>query len=88
MGLYRQVASTVRRSRFVVMAMEDEHTLRQYLDANGLKPDQIVSVRPGSQPMRATPTLVLVNSDARVERVWIGKLRSPADEAGVLDSVR
>jgi hypothetical protein len=89
MGFYKRLVTTSpRRARVVVMGMEEQRTLDGYLSNNGLRPDQVISVAPGSLPMRATPTLVLVSSDAKVQRVWVGKLRSDSDENDVINSTR
>lgn len=49
-----------------------------------IEPDEVVFVEPGVLPVRGTPTLLLVDSEGRVDAAWIGLLDSRR-EAEVLE---
>jgi hypothetical protein len=47
---------------------------RTFLSNAGVKADQIVTASPDAVGVRGTPTVLLVNNNGVVERVWLGEL--------------
>lgn len=72
MPFYRTLTEAPHRGRvkFVAVSAEDEEVTRTYLDHYGVVVDRVASYR---GRVRATPTLVAVDSAGIVNHVWIGK---------------
>jgi peroxiredoxin len=74
-------------ARVVVVGPEPEEQLRRYVAEHGLIADQVISVQRGVLRFAGTPTLVLLDRDGRIRRVWQGQL-AVAQEKEVEESLR
>lgn len=87
MGFYKKLQHSERSARIVVAGAEPEGVLRQYTSQHGFAPDQVLSYSAGTVHVRGTPTLLLLDSNRTVLKIWQGQL----DEAGereVLENLR
>jgi hypothetical protein len=58
----------------LVVGPESEETLTAYVNSHGVVPDGIFSLP--TLRVNATPTILLVDRDGKLQKVWIGRLRS------------
>lgn len=75
---YRQLASSKSRIeglRIVGVCTESKEACATFLRQEKLELDDIMAVRPGGLRIRGTPTLVLVDAQARVVKLWTGQLQ-------------
>ena len=63
-----------RRYRLVAVSIEPIDRTRAYFEENGVKIDETIRISPGALRMRATPTLIAMDSQLRVLGSWRGKL--------------
>ena len=59
----------------------------QYLNGEGVHVDQVRQVTLGDIGIRATPTMLLVNSAGVVTKIWVGRVK-PEQEQDVLTALR
>lgn len=80
---YRRIADAARSSRLIVVGPEPEAVLREFMEAAGVRPNQVVST--GSRDIRLwfTPTLLLVDRSGMVRYVYVG-LMKPVEEDRIL----
>lgn len=88
MDFYKRVTSRPRRARVIVMGQESSELLQKYVESHGVRADAYVSVQPRTVKLSGTPSLLLIGSDARVRKIWNGKLRTPAEEEAVLSLIQ
>lgn len=67
----------------VAVFPNDTDTVRQYMTREDLRIRSVSAVALDKLRVDGTPTVILVNSGGRVERVWIGTL-TPSEELDVL----
>jgi hypothetical protein len=72
----------------VVLSSDEPQVLATFLTAHSIEPDAWRSVGQSDPKLSATPLMLLVDSQAKIEQLWRGKLRSADEEAKVLDIVR
>jgi thioredoxin-related protein len=53
---------------------------QQYLEAEGVRFDQVRQLAPAGVGVRGTPTILLVDSRGIVSRVWTGRLQEEEEE--------
>ena len=88
MPFYNRVAAQRSKgARLVVIGPETEEQLRRYLTEHGLLVDQVVSVQRGELRFAGTPTLLLLDAEGRIQRVWQGQLAA-AQEGEVEESLK
>jgi len=79
MPFYRLLASASKSRipglRLIGVCTESEEACATFLRQEKLELDDTVAVRPGALRIRGTPTLVLVDAEARVVKVWTGQLQ-------------
>lgn len=85
MPFYRRLAAARQsargETRLVVLSRDPDEVLTGYLQDNSLTPDDVVHVSETSNiKLRLTPTLVLLDQDRSVLRIWVGQLSSVAEE--------
>lgn len=80
---YRVLAAKVRSqgpaagSQLVVVTTDDIETANRYVDENHIDVTRVVAVPPKDRAMLrvpGTPTLILLNRNRRIEKVWVGRL--------------
>lgn len=90
MPFYRRIVArrTEQKStlRLIVGAPATDAGFDGYLGANGLSVDQTLMLNQGSLKVRATPTLLLVDSAGRVKNIWEGQLPETQERA-VMDAL-
>ena len=76
MPLYRRIIDVRNRTsasiQFVVMGFDSESALKDYVVSRGVVPDAVISAQRAVLLVRSTPTLILTNSTALVQRLWVG----------------
>jgi hypothetical protein len=87
MPFYRRLAAAARGARIVVLGYEPQELLWRYLQEHELANVEMVTTNVANLRFTGTPTLVLVDDEARVRSIWLGKL-DPTKEEEVLQSVR
>jgi len=81
MPFYRELMGEQKRARLIVLGTESKETLATYCASYDLSPAAIASIQMSATKFRATPTLVVVESDGTVVGAWTGELdRSRQDE--------
>lgn len=76
---YQQLlAAGTRKARIVAASVEPEAQFKRYLADAGLKPDLAVHFERMNVP--GTPTLVVIDSQGKVLRSWLGKLSSEQED--------
>jgi hypothetical protein len=85
---YKRILERTRRVPVIAVGVDPEDTLRIYLHGLGVRPDKVVSASPGLLRLSATPVLLLVSSERRIQKLWVGQLRSTVQEADVLESTQ
>lgn len=84
MSLYRQLAATNSDS-LVFVAREPVDSLRTYLSTHGIHGANLRTLAPGTAfKTRSTPTILLLNGNKVVERVWIGWQKNQAQQAEIV----
>jgi hypothetical protein len=87
MPFYRRLAEAAReRDRFaklIVLSAEPKEIVAEYFKTHGVAIDSIGQVPDNYLRVAGTPTLILVDSGGRVQKVWLGLLASQ-QEATVL----
>ncbi len=88
MPFYRKLAPAARAAgtRIVAVSTEEIAVNQEYLQANGVDPDAVLSSEQSKLKVESTPTLLLVGRDGRVVHSWIGQLPA-AKEHEVLTAV-
>jgi thiol-disulfide isomerase/thioredoxin len=66
--------------RLVAISREDSAAITEYLRRNGVEVDQVVAVSSASARIRGTPTLLVVDRHARVQRMWRGLLPKEGEQ--------
>ena len=87
MAFYREIASASRSARVIVASNEPVGVVNAYLDEHGFKADQVISIPPGLLKVSGTPTLLLVDRDRVVQKVWTGQLRERDQERALLAAI-
>lgn len=90
MPFYRKLATiptSENQWRFVVVGREPAEILQGYVQSHALTSVKIISIAPGVVRVRATPTLILVDTRGRVVREWRGQLQ-PRQEEEVIGAIR
>jgi thiol-disulfide isomerase/thioredoxin len=78
---YRELVARVGDEYPVIAILpQPVSNAQRFLEDAGVKPSKIVEASLTSLGIRGTPTLLLVGSDGRIKRVWIGKLDSARQE--------
>ena len=87
-AFYRTLSRIRQQDRLYLIALlpEPVQTSTAYLKEKGIGVDQLISGPLSDASIAATPTLLLLNSDRRIQKAWIGALdeRSQQD---VLQSI-
>jgi hypothetical protein len=65
------------------MGHEPEAVIRDYMAANGVSVDDVISVSERIEELPVTPILVVLGRDARVRAAWLGSV-SDADKNELL----
>jgi hypothetical protein len=78
---YRRLAAELSKTPVHLTAVFPDHAqkAREYLTSLGVPVDDVRQVAPASLPIRGTPTLLLVDRDGIVRRVWAGQLSAEAE---------
>jgi hypothetical protein len=88
---YRNLMSLERAQRLqvhlVTVFPEEIARVREYCQRNGLTSETLSDIAPNVLRVLGTPTLILVNSNGRVLKTWIGELSTP-QETGVLRALQ
>lgn len=85
---YRRLAAeTADKTGLVVITAQSPKETREYLDRLGISVNDVRQVVPSSIEVKATPSLVLIDSQGIVIRSWQGQL-PPEVENEVLDLVK
>lgn len=90
MPFYQRIAAEAKRTAAVHLTAvfpQSADAAKRYLAQAGLAVDEVLQVPMASLGLRGTPTLVLVDSQGVIVRVWPGRLPA-ALEAEVLDAVK
>jgi hypothetical protein len=87
MDLYRRLAAQPGRIRIVVIGTDTTESLQQYLQANGVRVDEVVTFDARTQKLHGTPTLLLVDARGVVLELWRGRL-DVAREREVMEETR
>lgn len=91
MPFYRRLMAEARtrrgRVQFVAMGIEDSNVLREYLAQHAVVPDALVNGREAQFPLRATPTLMVVEGSGRVVASLQGLLTGE-QETNVMEIMR
>jgi peroxiredoxin len=76
MPLYRKLRATASEKgvRLVAVSTDPVDVCQGYLASHGVQTDSVLSVSPGALRVRGTPTLVLVDANTIVRKVWSGRL--------------
>ena len=76
MPFYRRVSSAVRPhgTRMIGLSWEPVERNAAYLSSHGVEVDGVISAAQTSLTVHATPTLLLVDHEGRVLKVWSGRL--------------
>jgi hypothetical protein len=74
-------------TKMVAVLPQSAPDAERYLNAAGIKPDQVKQVPLGAIGVRGTPTLLLVDDRGQIRGSWYGKL-SPEAEEDVLSALR
>lgn len=84
-GFYRKLAEDCRsHARTVALFPQTPQEAQAYLRAEDVQVDEVKHADFQSLQIGGTPTLLLVDSNGVVQKVWLGKL-PPAKEKDVLD---
>lgn len=87
MPFYRRLLERSRQGVEIVVAAPASDTgIAGYLESEGVAPDSVVLVQPGTLPVQGTPSLLLVDDGGGVTQAWVGLLDT-AREASVLDAL-
>ena len=86
MPFFRRLTDKAQSSgvRVLAVALEDTSTNRSFLLQNGLHVDDVAAVSEIKVDIRATPTLILVNSRGAVVASWVGAIAP--DKEGAVES--
>jgi peroxiredoxin len=86
MPFYQRLLEESRSSdvRIVAVGSEEQETINDYLVSHGVRVHGVVSVTAGAIRSPGTPTLILVNREGKVEKVWQGQLMRKAEEDAVV----
>jgi hypothetical protein len=76
-----------RDVRLLAVLPQPVEESRKYLDAAGVRVDEVRQASPQSIGVPGTPTLLLVDARGKVSDVWRGKLQ-PNDEEKVIATLR
>ena len=75
---YRELVATrstaIARTRLVAVGVEDKDQLSKYLEVNGIKVDEVLSIGNGSIKQTGTPAILLVDPSRTVKGFWGGLL--------------
>lgn len=82
---YRKLGAT-GTVKMVAVLPQPVTEAQQYLGSAGVHIDEVKQIPLGNLGVRATPTLLLVNSDGVVTDVWTGQLQ-PDKETQVLNAI-
>lgn len=87
-GFYQRLVNTATsNTKLVAVLPQTPEESQQYLAALKVTIEDVQQISPSSLGVRATPTLILVNSEGNVINSWVGQL-SPDKETEVLAVVR
>lgn len=87
-GFYQRLANTASsKTKLVAVLPQTTGESQQYLKSLNVLITEIRQISPSSLGVRATPTLILVNSTGNVTKSWVGQL-SPDQEEEVLSALR
>lgn len=85
---YRRVTDVKQRqARIVMMGAEPEEQLRRFAKDQGIEADAVLSTHGDWMRFRGTPTLLLLDPENTVQKVWYARLRTPEDEAEVIKAL-
>jgi hypothetical protein len=91
MPFYGRLADEKRRRQdkcaLVVLSREPSESVKSFLSSQRVFVDGVYQFSPDDPQLRATPELLLVDSNGAIQRSYIGRL-SRAQEEEVLDRVR
>jgi hypothetical protein len=76
-------AASMRGTKLIAVLPQNVQQSREYLNGLKVSIDDVKQASPASLGVRATPTLMLVNSAGIVTNSWVGQL-SPEKEAKML----
>lgn len=83
----RLIKTALPNTKLIAVLPQTREESQQYLSGLTLTIADIQQISPPSLGVRATPTLILVNSTGAVTNFWVGQL-SPDKEEEVLSAVR
>jgi hypothetical protein len=91
MPFYGKLVDAVGRKsseqiRLVAASTESPEQLRTYFDRHAVPPMTAFAVRPDQFKISGTPTVLLVDSQGRVQSTWLGRLPK-AEEDAILAAV-
>jgi hypothetical protein len=90
MPFYQKLAAAASQSprqvQLAVLSTDSVPTSLAYLRRHAVEIQTIAAVQAGTLKVSGTPTLLLIDRQGSVKRVWRGKL-TPAAEAKVLETV-
>jgi hypothetical protein len=85
---YRKLQEQVGKSlKTVAILPQSVAAAEQYLNGESVHVDQVRQVTLGDIGIRATPTMLLVNSAGVVTKIWVGRIK-PEQEQDVLTALR
>jgi hypothetical protein len=79
MELYRQLID--KGARVIAVTAEQTEMNQSYLAGHRVRPERVLAVAGSGLRFRVTPSLVLVNRDAKVVNAWWGKQDKKTEEA-------
>lgn len=74
--------------KMVAVLPQPQADAEQYLNAAGIKVDQVKQLTLNSLGVRGTPTMLLVDGKGIVTKFWVGKLQSREEEQQVITALR
>lgn len=85
-AFYQRIVRERGNTKLIALMPQDLNEGQSYLRSLGVAVDEVRQTSLSELKVTATPTLILVNGDGKVEDVWVGTL-SPGKETEVLNRV-
>jgi Redoxin len=85
MPFYRKLKTeaSAKGVKIVALTSDPLSTFRPYVASQGVDADDVISIDPRALKVRATPTLLLVDSGGKITSIWMGRLKE-AEENGLV----
>lgn len=84
--LSEMAAAAPRNVHLVVVGIEPEPVLDQFLKRYGVSPKRVIAARRSEVKTRVTPTILLVDASGTINRVWTGE-PTAATRALIFESI-